>query len=174
MRPKMLLDLFAMLLLLAFGPQENRHFFMDTPEDRFYGELLIYSDTASSWYLARNTLSQGVRLLDSASVELILPEPCRGEGSENHGPEEVCSQTTSIIKRSRLPPGSKQRVQISKKAPRAPRSLRIMTEAESFYGFVWPGVLLFLAVTLTYLISSLCHACDEREVPEAGPGESPS
>lgn len=159
MRLKTGFNLVVMLACLAFGPKENRDFLFRTPPDQLYGETEVFRDSTGIWSVARNASSDSVELLDVATARVWSASLEDGSSYASKTEKKIYAGSLAIIERGVNAAPAAPYIRIGDEHPRTPRGLHIATEAETFYEFLWPGIVALLAVTLTYMINDLSWEC---------------
>lgn len=152
MRLKTILQIGAIFLTLAFGPQENREFwFGDSPELQ-YGEELIASTTDQSLYVGRNSSSEPVSLEGGLERELVTQDPRTGLLHASTDVFTVDGQRVAMIRRE-TGPADTSRFRLGDSAPALPGRLSIRTQAETQGVFLWMLGIGVLAAVLAYLVN---------------------
>jgi hypothetical protein len=143
---------------LAFGPRENRDYFFRTPPELLYGELPLFERENVLISLARN---ESEELIDLVGRHGLRVRFCGRDDDPLHedGIGKVYARSMALIERPRTGGGPGPRISVANRLPRPPRGLRIQTEGEVVEGFVWPAVIVGLAVVLTYLITDFAWQC---------------
>lgn len=158
MKAKTTLHLLAMLGLLAFGPRENRDYFFRTPPDLLYGEARLFESEGALLSLARNESEELIHLIGGSGSRIRF---CSRETApyREDGEGKVYARSMALIERPRLDGEHDTRVSVASRMPQLPRGLRIQTEGEVMDGFIWPAIIVALAVILTYLITDFSWQC---------------
>ena len=152
-------NLLAILALLAFGPRENRDFFFRPSPDQLYGEFEIFRDGQDTFWVARNASPEKVELLGASPVHVWSTDLKNRSFYTSETERFVYAESMAVVKRKANSLATAPSVRIGKVQPQIPRGLRFVTEAEEFYEFLWPLIIVVLAVTLTYLINDLSWEC---------------
>lgn len=172
MKIKTVFNLFVTLSLLALGPKDNRNLLFRTPPDHSYGEILIYHDGQSQWSIAKNSGNNTVEIPKDHMTDVYTRD--FNDGAQYFAKNEVKANSVALIKRveAQKPQDvAEVLVDFGNRTPKPPSGLQIATEADIFYMFIWPVVLLGLAVGLTFLINDYSWQCKSPLRDLAGPDE---